>query len=97
MTIAKDGLKFLLPALAAAIAFLALGWWPAAVPFLLLTLAFAFFFRDPRRAVPSRRACLRAASEHEGVQGNQNSCIEQDTQPGDFKDKELPHQKKQAG
>jgi phosphatidylserine decarboxylase len=53
MSIAKDGLKFILPALAVAIAFLALGWWPAAVPFLFLTLAFAFFFRDPRRAVPA--------------------------------------------
>jgi phosphatidylserine decarboxylase len=52
MSIAKDGLKFVLPALAVGVAFLALGWWPAAVPFLLLTLAFAFFFRDPRRAAP---------------------------------------------
>jgi len=53
MTIAKDGLKFLLPALALGIVFLAIGWWPAAVPFLLLSLALGFFFRDPRRAVPS--------------------------------------------
>lgn len=53
MTIAKDGLKFILPALAVAVAFLALGWWPAALPFLLLSLAFTFFFRDPRRAVPA--------------------------------------------
>ncbi len=53
MTIAKDGLKFLLPALGLGIAFLALGWWPAALPFLLLSLVFAFFFRDPRRTVPA--------------------------------------------
>lgn len=53
MTIARDGLKFILPALAVAVAFFALGWWPAALPFLLLSLAFAFFFRDPHRAVPS--------------------------------------------
>jgi len=53
MTIAKDGLKFLLPALGLGIAFLALGWWAPAVPFLLLALAFGFFFRDPRRAVPA--------------------------------------------
>jgi len=53
MTLAKDGLKFLLPACGLGIAFLALGWWPAAVPFLLLALAFGFFFRDPRRVVPN--------------------------------------------
>jgi phosphatidylserine decarboxylase len=58
MFIVKEGLKFLLPALGIGVALLALGWWPAAVPFLLLTLAFAFFFRDPRRTIPSEAGLI---------------------------------------
>jgi len=53
MTIAKEGLKFILPAAALAAVFWALGWWPPAVFFLLLALAFLFFFRDPRRTPPA--------------------------------------------
>ncbi len=52
MRIAKEGLLFILPALAAGLAFLAIGWWPPAALFLLLAAAFAFFFRDPRRVPP---------------------------------------------
>ncbi|MGZ7065378.1 MAG: phosphatidylserine decarboxylase, partial [Candidatus Aminicenantales bacterium] len=52
MRIAKEGLKFILPSAALAAAFWAIGWWPAAVFFLVLTLAFLFFFRDPRRTPP---------------------------------------------
>jgi phosphatidylserine decarboxylase len=51
--IANDGLKFILPSLALALAFWALGWWPASLFFLLLAGAFAFFFRDPRRTPPA--------------------------------------------
>ncbi len=49
---ARDGLKFLLPSLALAVVFWAVGWWPAGLLFLLLAAAFAFFFRDPRRTPP---------------------------------------------
>jgi len=52
MSIAKDGLKFILPSLALAVVFWALGWWPPCVLFLVLAAAFAFFFRDPRRTPP---------------------------------------------
>jgi len=49
---ARDGLKFLLPSLALAVVFWAVGWRPAGLLFLLLAAAFAFFFRDPRRTPP---------------------------------------------
>lgn len=52
MTIATDGLKFILPSLALAIVLWAVGWGPAGLFFLLLAAAFAFFFRDPRRTPP---------------------------------------------
>lgn len=52
MTIATDGLKFVLPSLALAVVSWAVGWGPAGLFFLLLAAAFAFFFRDPRRTPP---------------------------------------------
>lgn len=53
MPIAKEGLKFILPSAALAAAFWALGWWPAALLFVVLAAAFSFFFRDPRRTPPA--------------------------------------------
>ncbi len=52
MKIARDGLKFILPAVVLASAFLALGWWPLFILFLILSGAFIFFFRDPERVPP---------------------------------------------
>ncbi|MGA2533512.1 MAG: phosphatidylserine decarboxylase [Candidatus Aminicenantales bacterium] len=52
MSIAKEGLPFILTSLAVALAALAHGWWPAALVFLVLAAAFLFFFRDPRRTPP---------------------------------------------
>jgi phosphatidylserine decarboxylase len=43
------GLPFLLGALALALAAGALVGWPVAIPFLVLSAFFAFFFRDPER------------------------------------------------
>jgi hypothetical protein len=42
MSIAKEGLRFILIAAALAAVSWALGWWPAAVFFLVLALAFLF-------------------------------------------------------
>ena len=52
MRIVKEGLPFILSSLALALAFLLLGWWPAAVLFALFAVAFSFFFRDPERRPP---------------------------------------------
>jgi phosphatidylserine decarboxylase len=53
MTIARDGLKFILPTLGLAVIAWALGWWPAGLLFLALAAAFTFFFRDPVRTPPA--------------------------------------------
>ena len=53
MRIAKEGLPFILASLVLTLAFGVQGWWPLFDIFLVLTLAFACFFRDPRRVPPS--------------------------------------------
>jgi phosphatidylserine decarboxylase len=63
MKIARDGLKFILPALALALAFLALRWWPLFGLFLILSAAFAFFFRDPERFPPAGEGRLVAPAD----------------------------------
>ena len=52
MPIAKEGLLFILPSAAAAAVLWAIGVWPLGVLFLILTAAFCFFFRNPRRVPP---------------------------------------------
>ena len=52
MKIAREGFLFIAPSLALAVLFLAVGWWPLGVFFLLLAAAFVFFFRDPVRKIP---------------------------------------------
>jgi len=52
MKIAKEGFLFIAPSLALAVLFLAVGWWPLGVVFLLFAAAFVFFFRDPVRKIP---------------------------------------------
>jgi phosphatidylserine decarboxylase len=52
MRVARDGLKFIVPALALAVLFWAVGWRPAGVFFLAVAAALTFFFRDPDRIPP---------------------------------------------
>jgi phosphatidylserine decarboxylase len=52
MRLAKEGLKFILPALGAALACFLAGWTLAGVLFLVPAAAFIFFFRDPERLPP---------------------------------------------
>ena len=49
----RDGLPFVIVPLGAAAAAFALGYWYAALPLLLLAGFMAFFFRDPRRTLPT--------------------------------------------
>lgn len=53
MKIAREGLVFILPSLLLGLSLLIPGWWLASIFFLLLSSAFAFFFRDPRRTPPA--------------------------------------------
>jgi len=53
MRVAKEGLRFILPAAGLAALFALLGLGPLAALFVLLTAAFTFFFRDPARIPPA--------------------------------------------
>lgn len=50
---AKEGIPFILIFLLPAALFFYLGWWVAAILCLLLAAFMAFFFRDPRREIPT--------------------------------------------
>ncbi len=63
MSIAKEGLKFILGAGLLAAVFWGLGWWPLGLLFLLLTAAFLFFFRDPSRTPPPGEHFLVAPAD----------------------------------
>jgi phosphatidylserine decarboxylase len=63
MRIAKEGLLFILPSLVLFLFSLAINWWPLAVLFLLLALAFAFFFRDPARESPEGEHLLLSPAD----------------------------------
>lgn len=52
MSVAKEGLRFILPSAGAAVLFAILGLGVPAVLFFLLACAFTFFFRDPDRVPP---------------------------------------------
>ena len=63
MSIAKEGLKFILGAGLLAAVFWGLGWWPLGLFFLLLTAALLFFFRDPSRTLPPGEHLLVAPAD----------------------------------
>jgi phosphatidylserine decarboxylase len=65
MRIVKEGLPFILASLSLALAFLAIGWWPLAILFFLLTAAFTFFFRDPVRVPPPGEHLLVSPADGE--------------------------------
>lgn len=52
MRIVKEGLVFIIPSLVLSLFSLLAGWWILFIPFILLTLASCFFFRDPVRRPP---------------------------------------------
>lgn len=52
MSVAKEGLRFILPSAGAAVLFAILGVGVLAILFFLLACAFTFFFRDPDRVPP---------------------------------------------
>jgi len=62
-SIAKEGLPFAVPFGAAAVLFLALGWFWVAGVCLILGLAVLSFFRDPARAAPDDPALVLAPAD----------------------------------
>lgn len=69
MSIARDGLPYILIPAAASLVLLALGYWYgsgywyAAVPFVLVTAFMAYFFRDPKREPPQDAAAVVAPAD----------------------------------
>lgn len=52
MSIAREGLPYILIPAAVSLALLVLGYWYVAIPFILVTAFMLYFFRDPRRDPP---------------------------------------------
>lgn len=52
MSIAREGLPYILIPAAASVGLLVLGYWYVALPFILVTAFMLYFFRDPRREPP---------------------------------------------
>ena len=50
---AREGYPYIIVPLLLAAAAIALGYWPVAIPFVILSAFMAFFFRDPRRTAPT--------------------------------------------
>ncbi len=49
----KEGIPFILIPAAAAVGFAAVGSWPATIVLAVVALFMAYFFRDPRREIPT--------------------------------------------
>jgi phosphatidylserine decarboxylase len=61
--IAKEGFPFLIPAILLTLLFAGLGWKVLTVPALLLSLFIAFFFRNPKRKIPSLRNIILSPAD----------------------------------
>jgi phosphatidylserine decarboxylase len=61
--VAHEGLPYILIPLILAVGLFALGYWPVALILLLLAGFMAFFFRDPRRAVPTEAGVIVAPAD----------------------------------
>jgi phosphatidylserine decarboxylase len=61
--VAREGLPYILIPLILATGLFAFGYWLAALLFILLAGFMAFFFRDPRRAVPSEAGVIVAPAD----------------------------------
>jgi phosphatidylserine decarboxylase len=61
--VAREGLPYILIPLLLAIGLFAFGYWPVSLIFLFLAGFMAFFFRDPRRAVPTESGVIVAPAD----------------------------------
>jgi phosphatidylserine decarboxylase len=52
LSIAREGLPYILIPAAVSLGLLVLGYWYVAIPFILVTAFMLYFFRDPRREPP---------------------------------------------
>lgn len=59
----RDGIPFVAVPAALAIVPMLFGYWFVAIPFLIVAAFMAFFFRDPRRKIPSDRGIVVAPAD----------------------------------
>lgn len=59
----RDGIPFVAVPVALAIVPMLFGYWFVAIPFLIVAAFMAFFFRDPRRTIPSDRGIVVAPAD----------------------------------
>jgi len=59
----RDGIPFVAVPAALAIVPMLFGYWIVAIPFLVVSAFMAFFFRDPRRAIPSAPGVVVAPAD----------------------------------
>ena len=59
----KDGFPFVIVPAVAALVVAALGFWPVAVAFAVLSAFMAFFFRDPERTIPLDQGVIVSAAD----------------------------------
>src|SRR5688572_1015964 len=59
----KEGFPFVIISFLIAVAFSIFGFWIPAVAFAILTLFMAYFFRDPRRTIPTEADIIISAAD----------------------------------
>jgi phosphatidylserine decarboxylase len=81
LRIAREGIIYILVPGALTTLLLLLGFWPAAIPFAIITAFMAFFFRDPKRAPPEDPRLVVAPADGRVTrvrlleEGNQQSAM----------------------
>ncbi len=61
--IAREGLPFLIPSAILILFFAGMGWTVLTIPGILLTLFIAYFFRNPKRKIPSLRNIILSPAD----------------------------------
>jgi phosphatidylserine decarboxylase len=61
--LAREGIPFIIVPLIIAVGFAIFGFWVLAVFFLLVMAFMAYFFRDPRRAIPDEEGIIVSAAD----------------------------------
>jgi phosphatidylserine decarboxylase len=61
--IAREGLPFLVPSAILTLFFAGMGWTVLTIPGILLTLFIAYFFRNPKRKIPSLRNIILSPAD----------------------------------
>ncbi|MBM4306923.1 MAG: phosphatidylserine decarboxylase family protein [Deltaproteobacteria bacterium] len=61
--IAKEGFPFLIPSMILTLLFVVVGWTILTIPAILLTLFIAYFFRNPKRIIPSLKNIILSPAD----------------------------------